>query len=980
MPALPQPLFDAVVAQILPYVQGEGERREWLTPQLSQEKIYARIRWDGPARPFAVHIVEILSHDQLTTALRRLPVGNEQRDSIESLCARVEAQKSPSADSSPDPLTAYRRSLIEKWSDPRYQLDKNFVRLHLIDVARSEQGLQIREQPTHFKDLSEALAAIPDAIVLLGTPGSGKTTLVRHLQLDDARTQLDTGGARVSFLISLSGYPLSPKPDEDMPDPRAWLAAQWRKRAPAGLPAFDDLLNAGHMLLLLDAINEIPNRGREDYAERVEKWRCFLRDDLPPGNRVVFTCRTLDYSIELSVKDDVTVRQVQIKPLTPEQIQEFLDKYAPEHAQTTWQAIKGDERQIELYSTPYFLKLLAEQVNAGGGVPKGRASLFTGFVRLALKREVNARTALFMRDDLLTPADRALLANPQPLRPHQLPEQGLLIPKLTALAFDMQRRQFAGDAFKVRLSKADAKSLLDAPQAEDIVAAGLELGFLDEDRATDEVLFFHQLLQEYFAARRLAREPDPSLVRHPWRASEISPSLEDVLAGPDNYEPLPGLPTTGWELTTQIAAEMAADPDAFVQGMAEVNLPLAGLCAATEAVRASDALKKRLRELLVARTLDEGAELRARIEAGEALGELGDPRFVRRVGPHGPYLMPPLVSVPAGDYPMGDDEGYADEQPAHTVPVAAFEIGQFPVTNAEYKCFVDAGGYDDERWWDTDAAKAWRSGASAVEGERRGWLLERKSLQMWTVEQMREQLPGRGFSPDDLEFLIWLRNMTDEAFDAWLEDVVKPRDRDRAPWFWDDPRFNRPAQPVVGVCWHEARAYCAWLSAQTGATFRLPTEAEWEAAARGTEGRRYAFGEDFDPSRCNTIEGRVRRTTPIGVYPLGATPALRASPAGEAPREGSPIYDLCGNAWEWTISLWGEDPQTPEYQYPYMERRADREAVTAPDTVLRVVRGGAWCDFRDLARASYRSGDNPDYRVNNGGFRVDRALFNPSGL
>ena len=75
-------------------------------------------------------------------------------------------------------------------------------------------------------------------------------------------------------------------------------------------------------------------------------------------------------------------------------------------------------------------------------------------------------------------------------------------------------------------------------------------------------------------------------------------------------------------------------------------------------------------------------------------------------------------------------------------------------------------------------------------------------------------------------------------------------------------RFNNPAQPVVGVCWYEARAYCAWLAAQTGVAFRLPTEVEWEAAARGQAARRYAYGDAFDPLAGNTVEtqcsGRAR--------------------------------------------------------------------------------------------------------------------------
>ena len=75
MPGLPQPLFDAVVGQILPYVQNEGERRAWLAAQLNQDPVFQRINWSGSAQPFAVHVVETLSHDQLVTALRAPACG-----------------------------------------------------------------------------------------------------------------------------------------------------------------------------------------------------------------------------------------------------------------------------------------------------------------------------------------------------------------------------------------------------------------------------------------------------------------------------------------------------------------------------------------------------------------------------------------------------------------------------------------------------------------------------------------------------------------------------------------------------------------------------------------------------------------------------------------------------------------------------------------------------------------------------------------
>jgi formylglycine-generating enzyme required for sulfatase activity len=159
---------------------------------------------------------------------------------------------------------------------------------------------------------------------------------------------------------------------------------------------------------------------------------------------------------------------------------------------------------------------------------------------------------------------------------------------------------------------------------------------------------------------------------------------------------------------------------------------------------------------------------------------------------------------------------------------------------------------------------------------------------------------------------------------------------------------------VVGICWFEAHAYCAWLSAQTGVTFRLPTETEWEAAARGLSRCRYAFGNDFDATRCNTFETHIRRTTPIGVFPGGRTP------------EG--VVDMTGNIWEWTSSQY-----TP---YPY--DAADGREALEMSSARRVLRGGSWGYFLVGARASCRYYARPGFRGNGLGLRVVRASPIPS--
>ena len=182
----------------------------------------------------------------------------------------------------------------------------------------------------------------------------------------------------------------------------------------------------------------------------------------------------------------------------------------------------------------------------------------------------------------------------------------------------------------------------------------------------------------------------------------------------------------------------------------------------------------------------------------------------------------------------------------------------------------------------------------------------------------------------------WL-TLDDEAFQAELAERFRGT-RQSEPAFWRDPRFNHAAQPVVGVCWYEVRAYCAWLSAQTGLAMRLPTEVEWEAAARGSDARAYAYGDVFDRLRANTIETRVRRTTPVGVFPDGRTP------------EG--VDDLSGNAQEWTSSLFGEVGGAP-WSYPY-DPEDGRESPVADPGVYRVIRCGDYMDSPALARATFR--------------------------
>lgn len=894
---------------------------------------------------------------------RRVATSEELERALAELLAAPDSDASRSSTAAFD-FTAWRHARIAEWSRPRYRLDTDFVALTLL-VDQGEESTTGRWQarPERYRDLRDLLASVEDpALVVLGPPGCGKSTLMRRLELDVAAAALEGAEDMVTFFVQLNHYPVPGRTDART-DPGEWLASRWRRRYPE-LPPLHDLLAQGRMLLLLDALNELPAPQASDLRDAVVLWKAFVERLVEeyPGNRVVFSCRALDYSAPLSTPR-LRVPQIVIEPMTDEQVEQYLIKNAPETGAAIWKELAGTP-QLEVMRSPYFLSLLLEQVEGSWGVPQGRAALFTGFIRRALKREIERDNPLFAADGLLTERDVRRVTRWQWRSPWELPERGILVPKLSGLAFAMQDESSDGGASQVRIGFDDALDFLADDRDEDIVRAGVALSVLDEDAANDQVLFFHQLLQEYFAGRKLGASPDPGRVRAPWKTADIEPPLRAVLTSLPGAETVPGLPTTGWEETSLLAAVMTGQPDEFTRGLMGSNLALAGRCAAEPEVRGrlSRDLLDDLRTALAGRSVDPDADLRARIQAGFALGQLGDPRFERRSGPHGDYLVPPMIEIAGGCYPLGEGEPFEylgetirSHTPRHEVEVLPFRVGRFPVTNAEWALFQESRGYDVERWWDTDAARRWRSGEGTADGIRaqvRHWLGvfrndPRKLEAAWESGQMPEESYER-----------WKKRfaMSEGELEIHLRELY-PGGRFHEPLCWRDPVFNNPAQPVVGVSWFEARAYCNWLSAQTGQPFRLPTEAEWEAAARGRAGRAFAYGETFDALKGNTAETRLKRTTPVGVFPEGDTPET--------------VSDLAGNVSQWTNSLFGPGVSFEEAPFAYPYRRDDgREDVGAGPGVRRVLRGGAWGSGEVSARAAFRDDDHPDNRFNENGFRL----------
>jgi formylglycine-generating enzyme required for sulfatase activity len=856
-------------------------------------------------------------------------------------------------------LRAYCQRVLDDPRLKRYRIEERFVRMRvLLDQGRDADEGRWADAGIEARDLPDLLAQVArrapaNAVMVLGPPGAGKSMLLRQLQTETARACLADPSAPIPFFVALNTY------TADDPDPLTWLRARWAEDG-HGLEPFDSVRREGRLLLMADALNEMGHHG--DLGVRLDRWRDALPALIKDGNRAVFTCRTLDIGAGLS-SPEVLVPQAEVQPLSTDQIREFLKHYASDHAEATFARIATDERQLTLYNTPFFLDLLVRQIRPDGTVPASRAALFAGFIRVALQREITARSSLFVEqgaDALLQERDRAWLHRPpRGTAPHELPARGPLIGRLSALAFAMQRStvrphgQSPESARQVRAPETEVLARLDHRRASEIVRAAQQLNLLEaiQGARDTDVQFSHQLFQEFFAARVLAERPDPELVQVEWRAAAIAPGVRELLDTLGRGERLPELPATGWEETTQVAAAMTSNADGFLRDLMAPNLPLAGRCAVAPGVTVGDALRAELRAALVARSRDPAADLRARIDAALALGPLGDPRLERRHGPFGDYLLPPLVTVAGGTYRMRASTSPESHEEID-VQVPTFSIGRFAVTNAEYQCFMDAGGYEDERWWEGDAARAWRDGQGTQEGQRRAFSQSRLIWRSYSDSEFTKRLEADQLSPEDAEEQTMLRAMDDAAFESWLESWLVshglPGGRFTRPHFFDDSALNAPLQPVVGVCWHEARAYCAWLSAQTDRSYRLPSEHEWEAAARGQARRTYAYDGEFDREKANTFETRLKRTTPIGVFPTGDTP------------DG--ISDLAGNSSDWTLSLYPNHPAMRHLQPP--------PTRLGPFLEPRVWRGGSWLVARRYAHAAHRFGWLPDFRNFSLGFRV----------
>ena len=272
-------------------------------------------------------------------------------------------------------------------------------------------------------------------------------------------------------------------------------------------------------------------------------------------------------------------------------------------------------------------------------------------------------------------------------------------------------------------------------------------------------------------------------------------------------------------------------------------------------------------------------------------------------------ICPEMVVIPQGRFTMGTPQSKVvrddDEGPRHDVSISyAFGVSKFEITNAQFGAFADT-----QEVWSPGGCRLWQGNGM---------------VSKWVLTENAD---------------------------------------------WRDPGFEAlSSSPVACVNWNDAQAYIAWLSALTGRTYRLLSEAEWEYAARASTDKRFHFGNAYR-LLCqygNTADRQMNAPWASDACDDGF--GARTSPVGSFAPNSFGLFDLNGNVWEWVEDCWNDS---------YRGAPNDGEPWLDGDCGRRVSRGGAWDSVSAFARNANRRWNPIDYRVSNTGFRVARDLGAP---
>jgi formylglycine-generating enzyme required for sulfatase activity/energy-coupling factor transporter ATP-binding protein EcfA2 len=814
------------------------------------------------------------------------------------------------------------------------------------------------EVATRLVSVLEALALHPK-MVLLGRPGSGKSTLIAFLALSLAEARL--GEAKLEERLS----------NEWLHGPVLPIRVILRKFAaslPPGLArgcarhVWDflrqDLVNSELAATTADALRDAAK----------DKGALFLFDGLDeardPQNRARvleavedfvahagLSCRFLLTSRPYAWEETAPVLARQPDPLhlhemfvhytladfEPGQIESFIQRWYPAVQERGWvtpadaaaktqellAAVQREDLQ-PLARNPLLLTLMATLHSSRAKLPEDRADLYDEVVKLLLERWNET-----------VGADRGLLLE-------------LNIPSLKLEDIRLEIQRLAYEAHKLHVGRegtadvaeGDLEAALRPLLQDDRNKAAVVIEYIEKRAGLllgqgprgiqRQFTFPHRTFQEFLAGCHLERSPDfYDLVQQ--LACEHAAHWREVLTfAARRATASRGVPAADRLVHCQSVAawQHSAPPSALdwrcalIAGEQLLEIGLAAVNSRPEHNVVRERVAGWLAALLSVPVEAGGLPAKERARAGVVLGRLGDPR--KGVAPASLEELADMefCYVPPGTFWMGEGE----EARHADCPKPGFWISRFPVTVAQYHLFVEGGGYGRKEFWPEAAqARSWNAG----------------------------QLKGR----------------FQHRFAEGSAEIGAP--------------FDRPNHPVVGVSWYEALAFCRWLTERwrdrlpKGGEIKLPSEAEWEVAARGglrvpapacvkrfSQGLHaqgnlamadnphpkavYPWGDQFSPERANTDETGIGATSAVGAFVGGH------SPVG--------AEELSGNVWEWTRSLLsrGEDLATGLDAYPLM-------------------RGGAWSGSDDGALCSVRDWLGPGLRRLDLGFRVVAPPFDSEG-
>ncbi len=751
--------------------------------------------------------------------------------------------------------------------------------------------------------------------VLLGDPGGGKSTFVQHLaqslaghslepeagwleQLTDWPSQ-EAGILPIPVILRDFAHQLPGEIDDPLEASHLWKFIQSRLKAQnldfADQP-IHDLLEEGEALVLLDGLDEVPSRQQ----------RILVRDAVTafieryPENRFLITCRTLSYQPPVAGDQDLRldkrIPSFELAPFDEERMDRFIDAWYSELVRTgqvrseeqsgltlqLQQAVRRSDLS-ELSGNPLLLTAMALVHAHRGRLPDARALLYEETIDLLLWRwdevRVASRSQLPPLRQLLQQAGRAELD---------------LKKALWRLAFEAHQQGVGKSAALADIGQLKLLNTLKSLNKGDlnwaqklIETIKLRAGLLIE-RQPEVFSFPHRTFQEFMAGAHLASRAD--FARRASKLAEQDPALwrlvillavgRLVYCAGDTEKPL----FLAGELCPSEAPSTEKDwRKAWLAG--EVVLEI-GSERAEDTAQGRELLKRvqsRLADLLQQGRLAP----RERAQAGDVLARLGDQRPGVGLRPDG---LPDIewCEVPGGSFLMGSDKEQDPqasyfELPQRTVEVPTFRISRFPVTNRQFSAFVQDGGYGED-WkncW-TDA----------------GW--ERK------------------------------KEKTGPHFQGGV--------------------FDLPNHPVVMVRWYEAVAFCNWLTRRlrqkkeigSDKVVSLPSESQWEKAAKGSDGRIYPWGTKLKADLANYEGAGIEATSAVGCFPSGASP--------------SGCEDMAGNVWEWCRTKWRDNykDDQEENQLSSLARRrlrpemgGHRDTGTQRAPLLEELRG---VDEQDLPR------------------------------